>query len=106
MEREQNSAFLIGKRLAELHMNALQSPENDDRRGGIIHDAAALTADAMGKTWRTIRKSNVLDTIEEEPENTQTLFSEINLSPIQLQHYHLLMCLEKLTVSLNVTSIC
>ncbi|VUZ53353.1 unnamed protein product [Hymenolepis diminuta] len=124
--REQKSTFLMGKRLAELHMNAMEA-ENDfceqgsrsnSGRDGIkiineSNDAATMEdkmhtdhMNVVRNRWNPVPKSNLGDEMDNKGELISTTHEEIlnllpvtekiTMSPPQLQHYHLLVCLERL----------
>ncbi|VDM31868.1 unnamed protein product [Hydatigera taeniaeformis] len=96
LEQEQHSAFLMGKRLAEAHINALHRTKGDMAKCS----SEAATPEASVDYVGTMATCGVLETIQEELDDTRSLLSQLTMSPVQLQHYHLLICLERLIVSL------
>ncbi|KAM3186650.1 hypothetical protein ACTXT7_003903 [Hymenolepis weldensis] len=124
--REQKSTFLMGKRLAELHMNAMdaendfcaQGSRSDNGDDGIkiineSNDTATMEdkmytdhMNVVRNRWNPAPKSDVDDeadvkgelirTSHEEVSNPLPITERVTMSPPQLQHYHLLACLERL----------
>lgn len=94
----------MGKRLAETHISALHRTEGGSAEcssGGSESVAAEAVVDHVGTraTWLSSQNRGLLATIQEELEETPSPFSQLTMSPTQLQHYHLLICLERLIVS-------
>lgn len=119
----------MGKRLAELQMNTMDAENDFCERGSridnggdgikIINESknAATIEDKMHtdhmnvvrNRWNPAPKSNVDDEIDikgeqistthEEIPNSLPITEKVTMSPPQLQHYHLLVCLERLIVS-------
>ncbi|KAH9285155.1 Potassium voltage-gated channel protein Shal [Echinococcus granulosus] len=102
LAQEQHSAFLMGKRLAEAHMNALDRTKGGSAKRSSGCSEAATAAEVVadhvgsGATWPLTQNRGVLEPIQEELEDAPPLLSQLTMSPVQLQHYHLLICLERL----------
>ncbi|VDO15934.1 unnamed protein product [Rodentolepis nana] len=129
LAKEEQSTFLMGKRLAELQMKAMDTEKayceqgnrnNDDESGLKIAcegNVAVTKEDKMPPDHinavrnrrspiakvngddEVVVKRGLLSTLHEEMENSMHSSENLSLSRGQLQHYHLLVCLEQIIVS-------
>ncbi|VDD79180.1 unnamed protein product [Mesocestoides corti] len=87
----QRSAFLAGKKLAKCRMNELTASEAT--KGGGDNKYADPNKRAI---WTAEGKRGPLNAIDEEASEAP-LLNRLMLNSAQMQHYHILACLEQLT---------